>query len=142
VSTEAVAAVPAYHLLYAPHEETVRVAAWLDKNGIFAADYRHEIRVERRGTKDVIVYEEPPRGRQSTVTRVVELAAPMPEITVPARPDLHALLAKHYPGIFPLINTGCYACTECTQTDRWTAWPCPKLQHAMDHPPAGTASAA
>jgi hypothetical protein len=55
----------------------------------------------------------------------------MPEITTEPRPDMHELLAAHYPGIFPLTNTGCYACTACTQASEWTAWPCPTVEHAF-----------
>lgn len=134
-----IARIPAYHLFLAEidgrHEETVAVAEWLDVHNI-TADYHHEIRVERRATRDVIVVEQPTRGGRTSETWVVTLTSPMPAIATRPRPDLHALLEVHCPGIFPLINTGCYGCTACTQAGEWTAWPCHLVTDALVHPAA------
>ena len=144
--------VPAYHALYADPDETLRVGQWLDAHGIAEASAIHEIRVEQRATRRVIVYEVPGRschtGRDTpTETHVVSLTVDPPRIGTPARPDLHALLEEHWPTRFPLIDYGqSLACPRCTRSrrdlgagegldDTLAAWPCAPVIEAIANAP-------
>jgi hypothetical protein len=143
-------AAPAYHGLYAPLAEVDAVSAWLAAHGI--ADQvsgAHEIRVEQRATRRVIVFEaptalaalaaamgQPTRDgcERCTETWVVALVCEPPAITVAPRPDLAPVFAIHWPSRFPLIDYGAdVACGHCTRQAGATrphemvAWPCPAV---------------
>lgn len=146
--------VPAYHALYAHQAEVDEVSRWLAANGIEDASGVHEIRVEQRASRQVVVYEVPPFAWATTrtpltetETHVVKLTAAPPQIDTPARPDLHALLEEHWPTRFPLIDYGrSLACSCCTRswrdlapretlTDAVALWPCDPVAKAIANPP-------
>lgn len=135
---------PAYHVLYAPEQETQQVREWLAANGIDAASGTHEIRIEQRATRRVVAYEAPESARivtrdTATKTHVVTLVAEPPTIATPARPDLHELLEEHWPTQFPLIDYGrTLACPVCTRAagsvTSVVPWPCEKVTAAIGEP--------
>ncbi|MCX5070797.1 hypothetical protein OOJ91_33675 [Micromonospora lupini] len=137
--------IPAYHALYAPIEEATAVGDWLAAHGIEdAASCVHEIRVEQRAARRVVVYQalasivDDPQAR--TETSVVTLAMEPPAIATPPRPDLHQLFDDHWPTRFPLIDYGRrLACGRCSgerrsampqigSSEALVVWPCSVLQ--------------
>ena len=149
---------PAYHVLYAPMAEVDAVAAWFAENGVgYSVVATHEVRVEQRATRRVIVFETTARpyfiARSCrTVARVVTLTTDPPEITTPARPDLHELLEEHWPTRFPLIDFGqssaCGVCTQSVNAKRKSStapydvvpWPCPDVEAAIQSGPSERAA--
>lgn len=144
---------PAYHVLYAPVPETTAVSAWFGQVGADDVSAVHEVRVEQRATRRVVVFEQPhgfwlTSRRAPTRTRVVTCEVDPPPIATPARPDLHDLLEEHWPTRFPLIDGGrTMACKVCTRSwkdlkpgeslhDVLASWPCPPLTAAIKRQPA------
>jgi hypothetical protein len=145
---------PAYHAIYAPTSETEAVAAWLRDQGVDDASGCHEMRVEQRATRLVLVYEAPTALAQlaiamgqpstgesrmrATLTHVATVTTVPAAPTAPTRPDLHHLFDDHWPARFPLIdfgrNTVCGACTKHAKaitTEQMVAWPCPTVAPAI-----------
>lgn len=143
---------PAYHVLYAAMDEVEAVSSWFRANDIHDVSAIHDVRVEQRATRRVIVYEAPTaeaafihalsgRGSNSTETHVVTLMVEPPGISTHARSDLHDLLDKHWPSRFPLIDYGARsACGHCTHevhatvADEMILWPCPVVVNAIEGP--------
>lgn len=132
--------VPAYHALYAPDAEVQAVSDWLNALGVDYVSAVHEVRVERRADRFALVYERCAFGRDGeTQTWVVTVTEPLPQIATPARPDLHALLAEHWPTRYPLVDygqsTACTACTRAAGPARLpadlVAWPCSMIHEAI-----------
>lgn len=138
--------VPAYYALYAPEEETRSIREWLGANGAEDVSAVHEIRVEQRAKRRVIVFERPirvfrPTKESATETHVVTLTVDPPVVDTPARPDLHALLDEHWPSRFLLIDFGAsMACSACTRASgsrtAVVQWPCEPVAKAIANPPA------
>ena len=147
----AIWALPAYHALYAPLDETRLVSEWLAANDIGDLSAAHEVRVEQRAGRKAIVYEAvrliaAGRTGAETDTKVITLSCEPPGIVTPARPDLHDLLEEHWPTRFPLIDFGqSMACGKCTRTAKATIpgqmilWPCPTVAAAIADLPVRTA---
>ncbi len=145
---------PAFHHMYAPAREVRLVHSWLRFHGLEGeVSGLHPIRVERRATRTVIVYERPTdmvqlaaaMGQNVThegwlkavETHVTTLVEDPPTITVPDRPDLHPVFAEHRPVKFPLIDFGRnVACSCCTKNSgdvtSVIAWPCDVVETAIE----------
>jgi hypothetical protein len=130
--------IPAYHVIYADVGEVTAVKEWLDANGAESVSGVHEIRVEQRATRQVIVYEAVPgwhlkaaRFVDDTETHVTTMTVPPPpSVTAAPCPDLHVLFEAHWPAEFPMIAWGVLACGPCTRTlreFRVVPWPCPPV---------------
>jgi hypothetical protein len=144
---------PAFFHLYAGPDETAAVGAWLAASGIEDISGKHEVRVEQRAARRVAVYEKHAwvyngRGTDRTETHVVTIVTDPPALTTPARPDLHPVLAEHWPAQFPLIDFGFgIACGKCTRearavtADQMVPWPCPVVEKAIASAPAAVKGA-
>ncbi len=136
-SGPAVWVLPSYHFLFAAVADVVAVKAWLDAHDLGEVSGAHEIRVEQRATRRVIVFERAPLWSHATETWVVTCTIDPPQVDTTARPDLVALLAEHYPTKFPLIDVGLQqACAACTRArasrTAVTPWPCATFVAARD----------
>lgn len=100
---ELIASVPACHALYADYAEVRQVADWLDAHGLHVVSAVHEIRIERRADRQVIVYEAGLLGG-TTETRATTLTVAPPAIASPARLDLQPILDLHQQVRFPLVR--------------------------------------
>jgi hypothetical protein len=132
--------IPAYHALYASLAETDAVTAWLAAHGISPSAV-HDIRVEQRATRRVVVFEASRYGLSArgtkTETYVVTLTAEPPEITSTPPADAEALFADHWPAKAPLHDFGQGVwCAHCRagqvdgEFDRYP-WPCPTVEAAI-----------
>lgn len=130
---------PAYHAVYAPIGEVEAVSEWFTAHDMTYVSATHPVRVERRATRDAIVYEAVTKpwwqGHSlDTETRVVTLVAPSPEITNRDLSRLHELWKRHWPGRFPLLDFGAtIACGSCTRETKGTIvpWPCPAVRQEI-----------
>lgn len=121
---------PAHHHTYGDETEVNTVAGWLEANGV-EADTRHEIRVEQRAERTVIVFEEPAYAN-TTETRVITMTVPPPFPQPAARPDLAELLTVHSRSLFPLADHRTVACSSCTPSaGALVPWPCPTVLAAI-----------
>ncbi|MFD6565410.1 hypothetical protein [Micromonospora profundi] len=123
-------ALPSHHYLTGDQDDVAAVTAWLHAHGLYRVSGRHEVRVEQRTSRRVIVVEELHGwSDDATQTRVVTCTVDPPVVDAPPRPDLVELLDTHYPTTFPLIdfgqNVACVACTRHTSPQAVTVWPCP-----------------
>ncbi|MEV4212558.1 hypothetical protein [Micromonospora sp. NPDC049662] len=137
-------ALPSYHFLFGAHDEVATVAGWLGAHQLHRVSGRHEIRIEQRAARRVVVVEELVGWSSSaTQTRVVTCTIDPPPVDTTPRPDLVDLLVQHYPTTFPLIDFGqqlaCAACTKHTSPRAVTPWPCSPFVTARDAPQPGGA---
>lgn len=133
---------PSHHFLFAPEPDVVAVAGWLEAHDLLGqVSGVHEIRVEQRTTRQVIIFERPSfafaRRAGQTETWAVTCTVVPPPVDTTARPDLIELLGEHYPTKFPLIDFGSeYACATCTRAftspTAVTPWPCAPFIAARD----------
>lgn len=132
---------PSHHFLFAAHADVAAVAAWLGAHDLDEVSGLHEIRVEQRAARRVIVVERVVLRRLASATEtqtwVVTCTADPPAVDTTPRPDLVALLAEHYPTTFPLIDYGReHACATCTRQHTGpvavTPWPCAVFVAARD----------
>lgn len=128
---------PSHHLMFAAEENVVAVKAWLDAHDLDEVSGLHEIRVEQRAGRRVIVYERARLWARPTETWVVTCLLDPPPVDTTPRPDLIALLTEHDPTRFPLIDYGAqYACSACTRVFTGpaavTPWPCPVFTAARE----------
>jgi hypothetical protein len=122
-------ALPSHHVLYGAEQDIATVATWLRAHGIDDADGLHEIRVEQRAHRRVIVFHRTHPWSPTTEAWAVTCTIDPPHVDTTPRPDLVDLLAEHYPTKFPLIDFGrqdaCAACTRAlTGPVEVTPWPC------------------
>jgi hypothetical protein len=139
---------PAFFAMYADLGDVDAVSAWLSTNSIEDVSGKHEVRVEQRAGRRVAVYEKCAwvyngRGTDRTETHVVTISTDPPQIVTPDRPDLHPVLAEHWPSQFPLIDFGFgTACGKCTREakavtqDQMVPWPCAVVEKAIANKPA------
>lgn len=132
-------ALPTHHFLFAPTADVVAVKAWLDVHGLDDVSGAHEIRVEQRERRRVIVCERAPYAPWSSrrQTWAVTCLADPPVVDCAPRPDLVALLGTHFPARFPLIDFGQdYGCVKCTRElgdpTALAPWPCTPFAAARD----------
>jgi hypothetical protein len=117
---ETVWTLPAYHFLIAADlADVTAVKAWLDAHDLDGVSGVHEIRIEQRLTRRVIVVERARHGwMKQTETWAVTCHTDPPAVDTTARPDLVELITSraHYPARFPLIDFGQdWACGPCTK---------------------------
>jgi hypothetical protein len=133
---EPVWVLPPYHFLTAHPGDVAAVKAWLDAHDLDSVSGAHEIRVERRATRQALVVHEVPIAAFSSRTqlRAVTCRQAPPEVDTTPHPDLVALIEQgHAPAKFPLIDFGQnWACSACTKKHgsptEIVCWPCPVFE--------------
>ena len=133
----AVWVLPSHHFLYGTEPDVETVTGWLRAHDLDDVNGLHEIRVQQRATRRVIVVERAHPWSQTTETWAVTCTIDPPQVDTTPRPDLVAMLAEHYPTKFPLIDFGRqYACACCTRAltspIAVTPWPCAPFEAARE----------
>jgi hypothetical protein len=139
---ETIWTLPPHHALIGELDDVTKVQAWLAAHDLDMVSAAHEIRVEQRATRRVIVVQQARffgRCPDNTETRAVTLIAEPSAVDTTPRPDLVDMLVDggHWPSRFPLIDFGqTLACSACTRESgdptKTVAWPCPPFVKQRD----------
>lgn len=118
---------PAYYGIYGPEGEVEAVSEWAEACGFGWLDVRHGCRVEKRPAGLVAVCTEDRREHEALLA-----IPPPPALSMPPRPDLHALIEEHRPCQYPLHDFGAATwCGACSVPGALVAWQCGVLARAI-----------
>ncbi len=130
---------PPMHYLFGSPGDVAAVRSWLDVHELTDVSGDHEIVVEQRAGRRVLVVSRAPYAPWSAQVQqwAVTLVAEPPAVDTMPRPDLVELLETHRPARFPLIDFGqSWACVACTREFgdrvRVVPWECDVFRAARE----------